>query len=72
MQEKVRTGRITNHLKEIREEKGFSQRGLAKASGLSRMTIINIENETHPPSLLSVLRLAETLGVSMHELVEEE
>ncbi len=59
---------MENKIKELREEKGFSQGKLAELCNVSRQTINAIENNKYDPSLQLAFDLAETLGVTVDEL----
>jgi transcriptional regulator with XRE-family HTH domain len=52
-------------------EKGFSESALAKASQVSQRTINNYLREKHDPQLTNLLKLADTLGVELWELLRE-
>lgn len=49
--------------KKVREEKGFTVRGLAKASGLAPSTISKWENAKCLPDLEALDKATVTLGV---------
>jgi transcriptional regulator with XRE-family HTH domain len=57
------------HLKEWREKRGFSQRELAKLSGVHYVSIAKIEMDQLDPRLSTLLKLCKVLGVSLTELV---
>lgn len=59
-------------LKDIREEKKVSIRGLAKLSGVDKNHIINIESKKTNPSIYVIVKLAKALGVTLNELVDLE
>ena len=48
----------------------MKQRELAEASGVSEITISRIENDRHEPTLTTIRKLAEGLGVEPEELRE--
>ncbi len=50
-------------VKELRLAKLLSQARLAKLSGVSRTTIVAIENDQHKPQLLTIHKLAKVLEV---------
>lgn len=55
-------------LKQIREEKGFSQIELAEKSGVSRVTISMLETGTQKNTTANtLLRLSEALGVPIDD-----
>jgi transcriptional regulator with XRE-family HTH domain len=55
--------------RELRVERGLTQRDVAAASGLTDAYISNVENGFAVPSLTTVLRLAVALGCKVTELV---
>ncbi len=64
----LRTGRA---VKQRREAAGFSLRALAARSGISSSMISDIERGTKSPTVTTMARLAEALGVSAAALVGE-
>src|SRR6201993_667125 len=63
----VRMGRA---VKQRREAAGFSWRMLAARSGISSSMISDIERGTKSPTVVTVVRLAQALGVSAASLVD--
>jgi len=63
----LRTGRA---VKQQREALGFSLRMLAGRSGISPSMISDIERGTKSPTVITVVRLAQALGVSAAALVD--
>jgi transcriptional regulator with XRE-family HTH domain len=63
----LRTGRA---VKQQREALGFSLRMLAGRSGISSSMISEIERGTKSPTVVTLVRLAQALGVSAAALVE--
>ena len=63
----LRTGRA---VKQRREAAGFSLRGLAARSGISSSMISDIERGTKSPTVTTVVRLAQALGVSAAALID--
>ncbi len=63
----LRTGRA---LKRRREAAGFSLRELAGRSGISSSMISDIERGTKSPTVITVVRLAQALGVSAAALID--
>ena len=59
---------MKNCVKDMRKAKGMRQEDLAKACGVSRQTIIAVENDKYDPSLDLALRLARVLGLTVEEL----
>jgi transcriptional regulator with XRE-family HTH domain len=63
----VRTGRA---VKQQREAAGFSLRALASRSGISSSMISDIERGTKSPTVTTMVRLAQALGVSAAALID--
>ncbi len=59
---------MKNRLKELRKAKGYRQEDLADALGVSRQTIIAIENNKYNASLELAMRLARYLQTTVEEL----
>lgn len=59
---------MKNRLKELRRAKGLRQEDLAEALGVSRQTVIAIENDKYDASLPLAMRLARYLGTTVEEL----
>ena len=60
---------ITNKIKELREQHGqLSQAALAKEIGVTRQTIIAIEQGRYSPSLESAFRISRVFGVSLEDV----
>lgn len=59
---------MRNHIKALRKAQGYRQEDMAKALGVSRQTIIAIENNKYDPSLALAMRLARFLQTTVEEL----
>ena len=59
-------------LRDLRKERGLSQRGLADLAGLSPNAISLIERDEQSPSVATLQRLAAALGVKMSYFFESE
>lgn len=59
---------MKNRIKELRKEQGHRQEDLAEALGVSRQTIIAIENDKYNPSLELAMKLARYLQTTVEEL----
>lgn len=60
---------MTYRIKELREQKGMTQTELAKRSGISRLTIIQLENNEEHEALVGTLKaIAHALEVPVSEL----
>lgn len=62
---------VGRNLKRIRKEKGWSQEELAFESGLHRTYISGIERGARNPTVLILAKIADTLEVSVSELVTD-
>ena len=60
---------LARNLRSLRRVKGMSLDALAKASGISRNTIINIEQGDSNANLDTLYRLAKGLGVRASVLI---
>jgi putative transcriptional regulator len=60
---------ITNRVRELRELHGaMSQAALAEAIGVTRQTVIAIEQGRYSPSLESAFRIARLFGVGLEDV----
>lgn len=57
-----------NKLKEMRENKRFTQEKLAELSGVSRQTIISIETGKYVPSLELAIKFAKIFNCKVEDL----
>ena len=57
-------------IKQLRQERGISQAQLAEAMGVSRQTIISIENERYIASLPLAYRIARYFGKTIEEVFD--
>ena len=58
-------------LREERIKKGITQYKLAKDIGMSKSSILYIENFTQHPSLYTVLLIANYLSVDISEIIKQ-
>ncbi len=63
---------ISNHLKEIRDQRGIGATELARQVGVRRQTIYAIEARTYIPNTTIALKLAQALQVNVEELFSLE
>ena len=61
---------MKNRIKERRKAIGYRQQDLAEALGVSRQTIVAIENDKYNPTLELAMRLAVSLGIPLEELFQ--
>jgi len=57
-------------LRELRQQRGFTQEGLAEAGGFHRTYPSLLERGLRTPTLLAIFRLADSLGVSAPSLMQ--
>jgi len=60
--------RITNRLRELRARYRMSQEELAKRVGVTRQTIIAIENGKYLPSLRLAFKIAKVFGMKIEDI----
>lgn len=64
---------VAQNLKTLRVKKNLEQKDVAKETGLSLSTIINIESGiTSDISINTIVKLAEFFDVKVHEFVYKE
>ena len=65
---------IRNRVRELREDRGLSQSELARLTGVTRQTIISLENGKYNPSILLAHAIARLFGTQIEDifLFEEE
>lgn len=63
---------MQNRLIEKRADLGLTQQKLADLLGVSRQTIISVENGKHDPSLTLAFNMATVFGCTVDELFEPE
>ena len=59
---------MSNHLAEIRQRKGLTQKALALATGISITFLQQIEYGQTKPNIYIAQRLATILGVDVNEI----
>ena len=65
---------MKNHIEERRKARGMTQQQLASELGVSRQTIISLENGTYNPSILLAHSIAQLFGERIEDIFvfEEE
>lgn len=58
-------------LKELREEKGWTQQQLAERAGVAKATVADLEQERYAPTWPTVVALADALGVGCEDFRHE-
>lgn len=61
---------VANHLKAYRIRFGLTQKDLAELAGVSRQSIISIENGRYVPSLPLALKFAQIFNCATDELFQ--
>ena len=61
--------RLGQRIKELRIERGLSQRRLAEESGVIRPTVTRHESGKHTPTIENVVAYAKSLGVKPSEIL---
>lgn len=59
---------IGQKLRQLREQKGYSQGDIEKASGMPRSYVSRVENEQIVPSIETLYRFAAALDVELYRL----
>jgi len=67
---KVESQKLGENLKRIRTRKGISQGDIARALGIDKGFISNIENGKTNPTLATISKLAKVVGVSIDKLLK--
>jgi putative transcriptional regulator len=58
---------IRNQIRELRAARDMTQQELADRIGLTRQTVIAIEQDKYSPSLETAFKVANVLGVSIEQ-----
>ena len=61
-------GQVTNRIKDLRVERGWTQQDLADAVGVSRQSINSIERNRYVPSLPLALAFARAFRLPMEAI----
>ena len=59
---------MKNNIKQLRKSEGLRQEDMAKILGVSRQTIIAIENDKYNPTLELVMKIARLLRLHVEEI----
>ncbi len=59
---------MKNRIKELRTKMGLRQEDVANHLGVTRQTIIAVENDKYNPSLELAMKLAKLLNTTVEEL----
>ena len=67
----VRPTKVTNHIRALRFAHGeMTQAELGERIGMTRQTVIAIEQGRYAPSLETAFRIAKVFDVSLHEVFQ--
>lgn len=66
----VKPTQVTNSIRAQREAAGLTQAELAKSIGVTRQTLIAIEQERYSPSLELAFQIARVFRVGLDELFQ--
>ncbi|WP_288873101.1 helix-turn-helix transcriptional regulator [uncultured Microbacterium sp.] len=64
----VKPTRVTNSIRLHRERAGLTQAELARTIGVTRQTLIAIEQEKYSPTLELAFQIARAFGVGLDEV----
>lgn len=64
--------KVSNRIKEIRREKQITQSEMSEILGVSRQTIVAIENDKYNPSLELTLKIARLFEMPVEEIFKLE
>lgn len=68
----ARVDQATNPVRRVRRELRLTQADLAAQVGVSRQTVISIEQGDYAPSVHLAIRIAKTLGTTVEALFDED
>ena len=63
---------IRNQIRELRAAQSMTQQDLADQVGVTRQTVIAIEQDKYSPSLGTAFKVARALGVSLEQCFQYE
>ncbi len=66
----VRPTKVTNSIRVAREEAGMTQAELARQIGVTRQTLIAIEQGKYSPSLELAFQIARVFGVGLDDVFQ--
>ena len=59
---------MKNNIKQLRKSEGLRQEDMARILGVSRQTIIAIENDKYNPTLELAMKIARLLQLNVEEI----
>jgi len=66
----VKPTRVSNRIRAHRESAGMTQADLARTVGVTRQTLIAIEQEKYSPTLELAFQIARAFGVGLDDLFQ--
>jgi putative transcriptional regulator len=66
----VRPTKVTNSIRAVRESSGLTQAELAKRIGVTRQTLIAIEQGKYSPTLELAFQIAREFGVGLDDIFQ--
>lgn len=66
----VRPTRVTNSIRAVREEAGMTQAELARRVGVTRQTLIAIEQGRYSPTLELAFQISRVFGAGLDDLFQ--
>lgn len=66
----VKPTQVTNRIRTQREQSGLTQAELARRIGVTRQTLIAIEQGRYSPTLELAFQIARTFGVGLDDLFQ--
>ena len=64
----VKPTRVTNRIRALREAAGITQAELARLIGVTRQTVIAIEQERYSPTLELAFQIARVFGLGLDDV----
>ena len=61
---------MKNNIKELRQNRKLRQEELAEKLGVTRQTIIAIENDKYDPTLELAMKISEFFGVCVNDIFQ--
>lgn len=66
----VKPTKVTNRIRALRESAGITQADLARRIGVTRQTVIAIEQERYSPSLELAFQIARVFGAGLDDVFD--
>jgi putative transcriptional regulator len=63
---------MRNRVRELRTQQGLSQAEIAAKLGVSRQTVISIENDRYMPSLPLAFKIARFFGIPVEKMFDPD